>query len=284
MNHLSNISLGIEISNHFKNIEEVKFIECTNCNLKFYYPIVSGSQSYYDELSNFPWYYQDEKDEYDFASSYINANDKVLEVGCGEGKFSEKIECKNYTGIEFSSNAIKKAAGRGVKVINESIESHAKNNHGKYDVVCTFQVLEHVSNINEFLNSCIDCLSENGLLIISVPNNDSYIGKMKNDILNLPPHHVSRWNEKVFRKFPELFNLKLKTIHKERVRDEHLQGFSETVMLGKINSKGGLIDSSLIYKIKRKFVSNFGWLFFKKYDDKNSRPDGHSITAVFRKC
>lgn len=252
--------------------------------MKFFSPVVSGSESYYDELSNYDWYYQIEKDEYDFTSRFVNIDDKILEVGCGEGVFSRKIISKSYTGLEFSRNAIKKASGQNIKVLNESIEYHSRNNSGIYDVVCTFQVLEHIPNVKQFLKACIKCLREKGLLIISVPNDDSYIGKIKNDILNLPPHHVSRWNEKVFRKIPELLNVELEKIHKEKVRDEHIKAFKETTLLEKIYTKPGLIDISFEYRTKRKIVSYLPDLFFSKAERNLPESDGHSITAVFRKC
>lgn len=235
-------------------------------------------------MSNFLWYYQDEKDEYEFASGLINSEDKVLEVGCGEGKFKGKIDCDEYTGLEFSFNAIKKATEQGIKVLNESIELFARANAGKFDVVCSFQVLEHVTNISQFLNACISCLRENGLLILSVPNDESYVGKIKNDILNLPPHHVSRWSESVFRKIPELFEVKLEKIHKESVREEHKRAYTETKLLNKIYSKTGLVDLTFGFRIKRKLVSMIAGLFENKSNQGKIFPDGHSITAVYKKC
>jgi 2-polyprenyl-3-methyl-5-hydroxy-6-metoxy-1,4-benzoquinol methylase len=90
------------------------------------------------------------------------------------------------------------------------LEDHAIENENKYDVVCSFQVLEHIANPRSYLINSLKVLKDGGKLIIAVPNNNPYI--FKHDILhtlNLPPHHAGLWNKESFENIPKFFPLEL---------------------------------------------------------------------------
>ncbi|MCL0042050.1 hypothetical protein M1N12_03205 [Peptococcaceae bacterium] len=93
--------LGSSIINEFDQHREIEFLECASCDLRFFWPSVTGSEQFYKLLQVFEWYYLDNKDEYDFACRYINEADKVLDIGCGKGAFAKKIKSTDYTGLEF---------------------------------------------------------------------------------------------------------------------------------------------------------------------------------------
>lgn len=42
--------------------------------------------------------------------------------------------------------------------------------HGPFDAIISFETLEHLPNPKKFLQNCFDVLGENGLLVISTPN------------------------------------------------------------------------------------------------------------------
>jgi 2-polyprenyl-3-methyl-5-hydroxy-6-metoxy-1,4-benzoquinol methylase len=77
-------------------------------------------------------------------------------------------------GLEFSRKAKEIAFSNGIIIENESIQSHSVAHPAKYDVVCAFQVLEHVSEIRSFIESSIKALKPGGLLIYSIPSADSF--------------------------------------------------------------------------------------------------------------
>jgi len=91
----------------------------------------------------------------------------VLEVGCGKAAFAGHIpKSAEYAGLEFSTQAKEMALLRGIEIKNMSIEDFAiKINENRdmesagFDVVCSFQVLEHVANPNQFLSAKIACLN-----------------------------------------------------------------------------------------------------------------------------
>ncbi len=103
-------------------------------------------------------------------------NVKILDIGCGGGLLSEPI-CRlgaKVTGIDASKKNI------------EIAKLHAKKNNLKIDYICTspekfkikdqfdvilnMEIVEHVENVNYFLNSCSKLLKKNGIMFVATLN------------------------------------------------------------------------------------------------------------------
>jgi|LakMenEpi03Aug12_release.lakeMendotaPanAssembly.Ray.scaffolds.fasta_scaffold163508_1 2-polyprenyl-3-methyl-5-hydroxy-6-metoxy-1,4-benzoquinol methylase len=280
---------GVDISSEFLDLETINFYHCLDSDLKFFHPLVTGSESFYQELQKFNWYYMDDKEEYDYACRYIKDNDIILEVGCGKGAFSRKIQTSSYTGLEFSKDAIEIASKASIKIIHQSVEIHSNSHLESYDVVCSFQVLEHVSNPKSFIESCLKCLKKGGLLIISVPSDDSFIGSLKNNVLNMPPHHVTRWSDKALQYVADRFCLKLIDIHHEKLADIHRRLYARELViksldnLWKNNQSYSLVDSSTNYQVKSKISKVIAAFISAGLTDDRIKPIGHSVTVVYQK-
>ncbi len=135
---------------------------------------VSGTVQYYNSLQQLPWYYLEDKPEYQVAKKWISSVDRVLEVGCGSGAFSRHINVTRYTGLEVSDEALRSAAQHGLHVENGSIEQHVVGREGQY-VVCAFQVLEHIAPVHNFIAASVRGLRIGGMLIYCVPSEESYV-------------------------------------------------------------------------------------------------------------
>ena len=279
--------VGDSISDEFIGTQDISFMYCVDCDLKFFNPAITGSETFYEKLQKIDWYYMDEKDEYDYAKMFINEEDSVLEIGSGKGAFSKKIKSNNYIGLELSSKAIDIAAKDNISILNESIQKHAVNNSNKYDVVCAFQVLEHVADIKSFIESSIKCLKPNGILIYSIPSADSFVSLAPNGILNMPPHHISWWSDKALSNLTDLFGIQLIDIYHEELADIHKQWYGYTVTMRAINNLLGRTQPLLDRTLKTKFLMIFahisGFFYKQGLDDKRFLPRGHSVTAVYRK-
>jgi SAM-dependent methyltransferase len=111
----------------------------------------------------------------------------------------------NFSALVLSSldlrndEAIRRAQAAGLNVFKQSIEEHATIAPGKYDVVCSFQVLEHVPEPRGFVHACVQALRPGGKLIIAVPAEDSFLGVASDAHLNMPPHHALRWTDRALR-------------------------------------------------------------------------------------
>lgn len=209
---------NIDVGRYFRQGDTVHLLECLDTGYRFFYPFeAAGDEQFYRELQAA----QEEKgleydleraDDHRIAFEQIGADEKVLEIGCNTGKFLVMIadKTRNTIGLEFNSAAAQKARGKGVEVTGESIEEHAKNNPEKYDVVCAFQVLEHITAVRSFLTSAIAALKPNGKLLFSVPNNEPYFQRFgKYEVLNLPPHHVGLWNLHSLTKLCDFYEIEM---------------------------------------------------------------------------
>lgn len=278
---------GIDVKSEFGEEPRVELLSCNECKCQFFHPLKSGSVNYYSQLQKQIWYYPKEKSEFDFAKKFIKKSDSVMEVGCGNGSFADLIECKDYVGLEFTETAVLYAREKGHNVLLEPLEQYAGNNFEKHNVVCFFQVLEHVSELRSFLKSAVDSLKPEGLLIISVPSADSFLSYSLNNILNMPPHHLTRWSKASFESLAAIFNLKVVDHQHEQLADEHLQNYFETLILMTLSSKYRenmpLVDISFAYKLRIRLASFLARILVPVMRHKPLRPSGHSVTYVFRK-
>jgi 2-polyprenyl-3-methyl-5-hydroxy-6-metoxy-1,4-benzoquinol methylase len=267
--------------------QQVRLLECDNCGLRFYDPQVAGDEQFYRSLQKFDWYYRRDKEEYEVAAGYIKPNDRVLDVGCGQGEFKKYVPGASFTGLEFSSDAISKGTANGCHILNESIEDHSKINAGKYDVVATFQVLEHVTKIADFVKSCAECVKPGGYLIIAVPSEESYLRFGTNSLLNMPPHHISRWQDKTLASVAKLINFQVREIRHDNLDDIHKESYFaalvERVLPFRNSKSTALINESLGYKMRMNIAYRMGKKIRRLFDHPAWYPKGQNVTVVYQK-
>ncbi|MEP6615525.1 MAG: class I SAM-dependent methyltransferase [Ginsengibacter sp.] len=205
--------LDIDVTPFFNGISTFHLYRCNETGYKFYHPYqLTGDGLFYETLQTRlgNGYYHEWKFENQLAFDHLSAGDRVLDIGCGTGHFLMKAKSKTDSvyGLELNENAIAECRQKGLIVFNELIEQHAANHAGEYDVVCMFQVLEHVYDVKAFFESALKVLRKGGKMIIGVPDSDPYfLGYDKYCTLNLPPHHMGLWNQRVFNKLTALYNL-----------------------------------------------------------------------------
>jgi 2-polyprenyl-3-methyl-5-hydroxy-6-metoxy-1,4-benzoquinol methylase len=276
------------VAKEFEGYQKMTYFFCKSCDLRFFCPPVTGSAEYYAQLfSESTQYYLENKSEYDFARKFISQDDKVLDVGSGKGVFATRISTKKYTGLEHSPKAAELASQDGIKVINESLGEHCLANKENYDIVCAFQVLEHVSDIRKFIDESVQCLKPGGLLIYSVPSADSFVSLIPNPTLNLPPHHVSHWPDSTLRNITNLFPLELVEMEHETLAGVNKPSYAATISVQAINNLIGRkykpLDFSFIGRAIRKIAHVAGKFYARGLQDPLLLPRGHSVTVVYRK-
>jgi len=278
---------GINVQHYFNNIDRLEYREHIESGIRYFYPSIAGDEYFYEQLQVNNWYYQIYKTEYDFVSEFTQ-NKRVLEIGCGNGNFYDYSNASEYTGLEFNDKAINECHKKELSVFKHTISEHKQKKIEAYDVVCSFQVLEHVKDPFLFLHDALDCLHKNGYLIISVPSENSFVSLARNNILNMPPHHITRWPDKSFLFLQKFFNLELQELHHEKLDNIHKQWLAGIIgreiirNLFRIKSYK-LFDES----VKDKILTNFGKMAgkFIKFgiDNLFLLPVGHTVTAVYRK-
>ena len=100
----------------------------------------------------------------------------ILDIGCGGGLLSEPMTRlgANVTGIDASSKNISIAklhAKKNKLKINYLCSSPEKLKiNKKFDVILNMEIVEHVEDINFFINSCSKLLKKNGLMFVATLN------------------------------------------------------------------------------------------------------------------
>lgn len=150
------------------------------------------------------------KSKWRLIKKYIqNKNITILDVGCGTGDFLKagKKNGFNVVGAEPNKNARALAEKKSLTVKSDLSEI----NNIQFDVITLWHVLEHVPDYNDYINQLKKILKPNGILIIAVPNFNSYDAHhYKNywaawDV----PRHLWHFSKKTFFKVSEKHQLKL---------------------------------------------------------------------------
>lgn len=230
-------------------VDALLYLTCDDCGLKFFSPPVTGDERFYAQLQKISWYYNAGKQEFRMAASRIGASHDVLEIGAGRGLFAREIRPASYTGLEFSPTAIEMAAASGVHLLAQSIEQHAEDHSARYDVVCAFQVLEHVEDPRSFLRAAARCLKPKGRLMASVPAEDGFARDAYWDVLNMPPHHVTRWTDAALRSVARICGLNaVELIHEPlggNMRRAYARAEADRWLAQRLGFEPQLIDARL---------------------------------------
>jgi SAM-dependent methyltransferase len=271
-------SLEIDISPYVGKYHTIKIYKCLTSGYRFYYPFdIGGDDKLYEQLLKNDWYYMPWKWEYDAGARWVNENDSVLEIGCGKGYFIQYLQeykNANCVGLELISD--KENMPEKVSIKNIPVEDFSRNNSESFDISCSFQVLEHISNVKDFLNAQINCIKKGGKLIISVPNNDSFIKYDSSFILNMPPHHMGMWEESSLRELEKHFGIRLIDIQFEPLQPYHFDYYYRTIT----REYRGFFAykwKKLLYKTILKSTIH------KRLERDADHIKGHTIMAVYEK-
>ena len=101
---------------------------------------------------------------------------KILDIGCGDGAFLNFAKQLGWeaTGIEIDSDAVIAALNHGVNVLEGDFRELNRYNNNFDCVICS-HVLEHVYEPLTFLNMVKNSLKVGGVLMISLPNANSFV-------------------------------------------------------------------------------------------------------------
>jgi SAM-dependent methyltransferase len=222
--------LGLELSSVFENIPQIRLLECDTCHLRFFVPdSYPGAEKIYPQLDQFYWYYMPFKWEHSMALKDLKGLRKIFEIGCGEGHFIERLQLEGAVearGIDMNENAVREAQRRRLPVYCMDLREATSKWTNYFDAICSFQVLEHVSNPRDFLDRASSMLRPGGKLLLGIPNAESFL-KHQFNILDMPPHHLTRWGSKVFSYLPNLFPLAIQHIKEEPLAKYHVDDYLE---------------------------------------------------------
>lgn len=267
----------IDITSEFKSYSDFHLYRCNVTGLHFFYPWdIFGSSHLYEKLMKFEWYYMADKWEYKIALQELKKNQRVLEIGCGHGHFVKQASKKGVQikGIDSNEKATHDAQNEKLDVHFASIQDLITEEKSQYDCLCSFQVLEHLPNPLEFLSSCNQLLKSGGVLMLSVPNENSFL-KYQYNILDMPPHHMTQWSINSFRSLESILPFKLENARCEPLAEYHISGYLEAKNT-QFKKQLSQLPTSLVELILNGY-GNFLRKGFNKY------VKGQSLYVKFRK-
>ena len=102
----------------------------------------------------------------------------VLDVGCGGGILAEAMARRGarVTGIDLSEKALRVAelhlheSALSIKYLEISVEAHAANHTGEFDVVTCMELLEHVPDPASMVAACARLVRPGGRVFFSTIN------------------------------------------------------------------------------------------------------------------
>ena len=102
----------------------------------------------------------------------------ILDVGCGGGLLSEALYDfgANVTGIDAAGPGIQvakihaKENNKNISYFEKTAEELNKKNSESFDIITCLEVLEHVPDPKELVNTCINLLKPKGFLFLSTIN------------------------------------------------------------------------------------------------------------------
>lgn len=114
---------------------------------------------------------------YQFTLNFINNNDHVLDIPCGSGYGSNLLstKAKEVTGMDIHSGAIQHANeffhNDKINFLVADMQNLKKyfTNTEKFDLIVSFEGIEHIIEQSKFLADVSKLLNKNGHLIISTP-------------------------------------------------------------------------------------------------------------------
>jgi 2-polyprenyl-3-methyl-5-hydroxy-6-metoxy-1,4-benzoquinol methylase len=215
---------------------------CSNCDFSIYAPTVVGNGEFYADITSTKHnYYNQNKWEFRQAINDIrkDASLRILDVGCGNGYFLDSLhvalpDVETY-GYEISTDLAQEARNKGLPIYTGVFPEHllADGKSQFFDMICIFQVLEHVENPMQVLSDAKKLLSPDGKIIIAVPDIDGPVGKyFRFMYMNMPPHHVSFWNQSVLQHAAEQIGMIVESVRFEPLADYLYPSYLAPILKG----------------------------------------------------
>ncbi len=170
--------------------DHIRLLECSTCGLKRTYPVPESGQSariYQDTETFYSIKRQVENKElWQFFGSKIlkevgryKTGGNLLDIGCFIGVLLEMAKTQGWGtyGVEINRAACEYASSQLGLNVCEGELADAQFPDKFFDVIVCNHVLEHIADPTEFLTEIKRILNPDGLLVVGVPNIESWISK-----------------------------------------------------------------------------------------------------------
>ena len=284
------LSRKFKLIDHFVSGEIFEILKCDDCGLIL-------TQDYPEENQIQLYYHSDEYISHsDTTSGIINriyhfirglmlrrksrmiVSDtnknigKLIDIGCGTGYFLAYMKAKEWDTIGFEINE----KAKNIATDKFGLEVHDpkqidKIENTSIDCVTMWHVLEHFHDPSKVLNSIQRILKDDGVLVIALPNNDSYDAKYykENWAAWDVPRHLWHFNPSSFKIYIEKYGFRIRKIRRLPFDSFYVSILSEKYTGKKMPGLRGMVIGKISWLISMFYkhrTSSVVYIIEKKKD------------------
>jgi SAM-dependent methyltransferase len=201
----------LELLSHIEGLwgqNTCEVVQCDKCGFCYSNPYIAGDERFYYlayPYAGYPTWKWEFQLTYDVLNKLSKSDLRILEIGAGDGQFIKRIADEivpkeNVFCIEFSEYGRHLIEKLGVKCFSEDVINLSNAElEESFDIVCMFQILEHMDRLDVLFQKLNWLLKRGGSLFIAVPNPRKIeFDELNGALLDMPPNHIGRWNKTCF--------------------------------------------------------------------------------------
>lgn len=119
-------------------------------------------------------------DVFTMVEPYLKKGMNVLDFGCGQGAFSQRlVDAGMIVDVcDLNIDQVKAKVNRKFKVdLND--QSVPDLIAVKYDLIMAMEIIEHLHNPWKYLSDCVALLKDGGLIVLTTPNISNFISRLR---------------------------------------------------------------------------------------------------------
>lgn len=191
---------------------------------------------------------------YTFAREYVKSC-TVLDLACGEGYGSKILDsAAKYVGVDINSELIADAQTRyaSSKVSFEPGNAESYSNELEFDVITSFETIEHVENYSRVFKTYHRCLKNSGTLLLSTPNRTVTSPRAKH-LTDRPnnPYHTQEFLLNELKTIVPEYGFQIQGIFGQRQSRLHSTPFTFRRALNKVGVKLDELGSHEVTELKK---------------------------------
>lgn len=219
---------------------------CPECEVVFSDPMRIPDGYYDHHREPFGW-----KWEFDaFLELPSRPGERLLDVGCGDGMLLGMAGKRGYhvQGVDASGEAVDLCRKNGIRnVWRGPLDRFVLRQESKFDTVTCFHTLEHVPDPPGFIQLLRRFLRKGGRLVIGVPNAHRFTTRIRREVMDYPPHHLTRWSSKSLQVLLSGQALRVQKIEPETIRLNSLKEVNYALWL----TLNCLTQTGIVYRMSK---------------------------------
>lgn len=198
------------LERHTDDAVEYTLHACPSCGVAFWWPLQNPGGAWYEHDERYAGANKNPPREpninHRLTIALLSGKEgRVLDVGCGTGNFLSHAAERGWDvyGIDFDANAVRAATDvfKLPHIEQASLEEFVQRHPdllGTFDLVTFFDVFEHIDAHAAFASLVRSLVKPSGHIAMSMPYRYGARWLQPND---LPPRHLTRWDERSLSEF-----------------------------------------------------------------------------------